>query len=182
MRKPLLSADSRRHYTAWGRFAAEAAGELRHFESALQAPREVQERRLRVILRANAETRFGREHGFSAVQSIRDFQRCVPESSWAAVEPWIERIKGGERNVLTAEQPLHFERTSGSGAHRKDIPYTQALLHEFQSALVVWLASLARACPDVDGPSYWSLSPSFAPPETTAGGIPVGSSGDAVYL
>lgn len=84
--------------------------------------------------------------------------------------------------MLTSEDPVHYERTSGSGALRKDIPYTGALMREFQSALVVWLATLVRDCPAVAGPSYWSLSPDPSPTEATASGIKIGSASDAVYL
>jgi hypothetical protein len=167
---------------AWKQFAAEAEPELRRFEAAMKAPRERQERRLQQILRANVGTQFGREHGFGTVESIRDFRNRVPESDWTSVSCWVDRAKAGEKRVLTAEDPVHFERTSGSGAPQKDIPYTTALMREFQSALVVWLATLVRDCPAIAGPSYWSLSPDRSPPELTDAGITVGSASDASYL
>ena len=167
---------------AWRRFAAEAEPGLRRFEAAMKVPRDAQEHRLRQILRANAGTQFGREHGFGTVESIRDFQDRVPEADWTSVSRWVSRAKAGEKCVLTAEDPFHFERTSGSGARQKDIPYTNALLREFQSALIVWLAALVRDCPAIAGPSYWSLSPDRSPPETTAAGTTVGSASDAGYL
>jgi hypothetical protein len=166
----------------WQEFAAEAEPELRNFESSLPAPRDAQRARLWEILRANADTQFGTEHGFASMQSMRDFQTRVPVSDWASISRWVSRAKSGERRVLTEEDPVHFERTSGSGAQHKDVPYTIALLREFQSALVVWLATLVRDCPAIAGPSYWSISPDNSPPGKTAGGVKVGSASDASYL
>jgi hypothetical protein len=168
--------------TAWREFAAEAEPELRHFESSMKDPRNAQQNRLLQILRTNVGTRFGLEHGFRNINSVRDFQDRVPESDWSSVAHWVSQVKTGEKRVLTGEEPIHFERTSGSGAHHKDIPYTNALMREFQRALVVWLATLVRDCPAIAGPSYWSLSPDLSPPETTAAGITVGSASDATYL
>ena len=166
----------------WQEFAAEAEPELRNFESSLTTPREAQRARVWEILRANADAQFGTEHGFASMQSIRDFQTRVPVSDWTSISGWVSRAKSGEKRVLTEEHPVHFERTSGSGAQHKDVPYTNALLREFQSALVVWLATLVRDCPAIAGPSYWSISPDNSPPDKTAGGVTVGSASDASYL
>ena len=166
----------------WRAFSAAAKPTLQNFESALQDPAAAQQEQLWRILRANAETQFGRKYGFSSVRSIQDFQRRVPESNWANTKPWVERAMSGEQGVLTSEEPVHYERTSGSGSQNKDIPYTPSLLREFQSALVVWLASLARDCPAISGPGYWSMSPDLSPPGRTAAGVSVGSVSDAVYL
>jgi hypothetical protein len=168
--------------TAWQRFAVAADPELRRFEAALRSPGEAQLECLRRILRANAGTAFGRAHGFGAVATAEDFRNRVPESDWSAIESWVGQTKAGEKAVLTQEPTMHFQRTSGSGAARKDMPYTQGLLREFQRALVVWLAALRRDLPAIAGPSYWSLSPDRTPPEDTAAGIPVGSASDAAYL
>jgi hypothetical protein len=167
---------------AWRDFSAAAEPELRIFESSLMAPRDAQRARLWWILRANTDTQFGLEHGFGSMQSIHDFQTRVPVSDWSRICRWVDRAKSGEERVLTAEYPVHFERTSGSGEQHKDVPYTNALLREFQSALVVWLATLVRDCPGIAGPSYWSISPDNSPPEQTAAGVTVGSASDASYL
>lgn len=168
--------------TAWDEFFAEAEPLLRKFESSLMSPGDAQRARLWRILHANADTHFGIKHGFASMQSIRDFQTRVPVSDWSGMSPWVDRAKSGQKRALTAENPVHFERTSGSGAEHKDVPYTNALLREFQSALVVWLASLVRDCPAIAGPCYWSMSPDNSPPEKTAGGVTVGSASDASYL
>ena len=171
-----------RHAAAWAAFARDAESVLQDFESALEHPADVQRQQLRRIVSANADTDFGRAHNFAEVESAEDYQRQVPIADWADLAPLTERMKAGEARVLTFEDAFHFERTSGSGAQSKDVPYTAALMQEFQRALVVWLASLLRDCPAVAGPSYWSLSPDPAPPEITPAGVTIGSAGDAAYL
>lgn len=169
-------------HAAWEQFAAEAGPTLREFELAIRAPRAAQLQRLQAILEASAGTHFGRQHDFASIDSPAEFQRRVPVACWPDVAPWVNRAKTGQSGVLTAEDAVHFERTSGSGSASKDIPYTPALLREFQRALVVSLATLHRDCPGVAGPGYWSLSPDHAPPEFTPGGITMGSAGDALYV
>lgn len=186
MRASLPVAQSPADYnaarTAWADFAAAAGPTLHAFDVALKAPRDAQRECLRRILRANAATQFGLVHDFASITSIEAWQARVPVCSWAELAPQVERIKAGEAGVLTAEAPIHFERTSGSGAQHKDIPYTPALMREFQSALVVWLAALLRDCPDVAGPCYWALSPDRQLPQVTPSGATVGSASDALYL
>ena len=167
---------------AWADFFEAARPALARFESALAAPGEAQRARLRAILKANAATVFGREHGFGSIASVADYQSRVPVADWSAVEPWVRRCMAGEPALLTVAEPVHFECTSGSGAGQKHIPYTRELLREIQDALVVWLATLNRDCPAIAGPAYWALSPDASGPRTTPAGIPVGSASDASYI
>ena len=44
------------------------------FESITKHPEEAQWKLLRRILRTNRDTAYGREHGFSAMQSVEDYQ------------------------------------------------------------------------------------------------------------
>lgn len=170
------------HANAWAAFAAGARPELDRFESAIEQPGQVQRERLRSILAANAETQFGIDYRFSRIRSVEDYQTRVPIADWSDMSPRVERVKAGDAHVLTRGAPFHFERTSGSGSRCKDIPYTSDLMLEFQRALVIWLASLLRACPGVAGPSYWSLSPDPMPPDEAPTGVTIGSVGDAAYL
>lgn len=175
---PALSDPER----AWGAFSRQTASILAAFESSLEHPQVAQERRLTELVNANADSEFGRRHDFGSIRSIDDFRRRVPISTWPDLAPWIERAKAEYAPVLTTEKPVHFERTSGSSAAVKDVPYTPSLLKEFQRALVVWLAKLHEDCPSIAGPAYWALSPAGAADQRTANGTPLGSASDAEYL
>jgi hypothetical protein len=167
---------------AWSAFAAEAAPTLAAFEESLTDPEGVQRELLRVILARNARTDYGRRYDFASIRSYADYRRRVPVTEWADVAPWVQRSQATLASVLSAETPCFYERTSGSCAASKLIPYTPSLLAELQRAVVVWLAQLQRACPAIAGPSYWALSPVAAPGGSAPNGIPIGSASDAQYL
>ncbi|WP_164570704.1 GH3 family domain-containing protein, partial [Pseudomonas viridiflava] len=85
--------------------------------------------------------------------------------------------------ILTREAPLFFERTSGSSAVQKHIPYTRSFLGELQGALTVWLADMHRQIPEIgDGSGYWSMSPPMQAQAIAENGIAIGSTSDLAYL
>ena len=76
---------------------------------------------LRRLLAANADTEFGRRHGFSAIRSVNEYRERVPIRDYEGHREWIDRIAAGSPNVLTCERVRLFEPTSGSrGRHQVD--------------------------------------------------------------
>ena len=175
------------HRVPWRRFAAAAAPLVGSFRAAHRDPAGAQRAILDRLVRAAADTPFGRRHDFASVRDHRDYAERVPVSSWADMARWVDPFDERFDPHGGAIPPSFFEPTSGSSARRKLIPYTSALLAEFQRAVLVWLATLHRACPAIAaGRSYWALSPPFRPsaasPPTTPEGVPIGGNGDASYL
>jgi len=161
--------------------------EARRFEAAIRRPEEAQEELLRELLHRNGDTRFGREHGFSSVRSVADYRARVPLRSYEEFVPWIERIRRGERGVLTVEPVTRLLPTGGSSGGRKLIPWTPSLGAEFRRALAPWIVDLFRRQPDLKrGPAYWSVSPAVDSGEAVSDGedspIPIGFDGDSRYL
>lgn len=168
---------------AWAMFVRAAQPDVERWQAALDAPGAVQARRLAQLLEAGHDTAFGRQHGFAEIRSAEQFRERVPIRDTAAFLPWLERAAQDTEQVLTRERPAFFERTSGSTARGKLIPYTPAFLRELQAAMIVWLASMAREHPGVTaGRAYWSMSPALQPPGTTLNGIAIGSTSDLDYL
>ena len=152
------------------------------FHRALAEPERAQTRLLLATLRANADTVYGRTHGFGRIQSLRQFQNAVPVVGWDEVAPYVDRIAAGEATVLTAEPVRLLEPTGGSSGGTKRIPYTQTLQRQIHAAVGPWIADLSANVPaSARGPAYWSVSPAV-PHERTAGGIPVGFEDDGAYL
>ena len=81
--------------------AVNAPGYAR-FRAALSHPEKVQRAILFRYLRENAETAFGRAHGFSAIRTVEEFQERVPLSAWEDVAPWVDRIAAGEAEEESA--------------------------------------------------------------------------------
>jgi hypothetical protein len=115
---------------------------LRHlaaFEQATHRPREVQEALLRRILAHQAETDFGRAHGFRTIQSVDDFRGQLPIARYEYFEPYIARVRRGELRALLADSCVHmFALTSGTTAARKFIPVTDQYLADYRRGWNIW--------------------------------------------
>lgn len=116
---------------------------LRHLEKSSENPMEENEKLLRKILRSNANTEFGRLHGFADIKSIEEYRQNVPVSAYEDYAPYIERIKNGENNVLTSSKILGYSRTSGSSGVPKYIPATSASIKAYVK--YTWTRALALA-------------------------------------
>jgi hypothetical protein len=157
-------------------------GAARRFKRALSEPDRAQATWLREVLVRDAESVFGREHGFGGIADYTEFARRVPLRGWEELSPWVERVRGGERHVLGMERVTHLAPTSGSSGARKLIPFTAGLQAGFSAAVGPWMYDLVRSSPGVlGGPSYWSVSP-LTDEEATTGAVPVGFADDAEYL
>ncbi|ROP36562.1 GH3 family domain-containing protein [Saccharothrix texasensis] len=119
---------------------------------ALGEARAWQQRVLHDLLDFNAGTAFGREHGFGRIRTLDEYRRAVPVHGYDGLEPWIERMAAGERNVLTADDPVVYFTSSGStGAHKK-VPVTPRFMRTsfFPFFYAAW-ASMVEHHPDVVG-------------------------------
>lgn len=152
------------------------------FDRARATPRASQAALLAEILAANADTDFGRTHGFADIHTIDDFRARVPIRPYDALRPWLDRVAAGETGVLTSEAVIAFEETGGSTAGGKLVPYTASSLRAFRAAVLPWLADLAGRRPGAfAGEAYVSVSPATRAPRMVAG-IPVGMASEGAYL
>ena len=135
------------------------------------------------LLRRNASSDYGQRYGFKGIRSAREYQNAVPVVNYEALREQIEAIKCGRQGVLTEEPVVMLEKTSGSVAASKYIPYTASLRREFQAALAPWMADLfGHRCQMLCGGAYWSVSPVASKREVTEGGLPVGFDEDTEYF
>jgi hypothetical protein len=65
-------------------------------------PMQCQEEFVSRLVRENAKTAFGRDHGFEHIHNLDEYRRYVRLTSYNDYPAYIERIANGERNVLTA--------------------------------------------------------------------------------
>lgn len=119
----------------------------RHRQQLLEALGEAADSQRRVreeAVRANADTEFGRAHGFAAVRSLDDFRAAVPIAAYADYAPWIERAAAGSSGVLTAEDPMLYFTSSGSTGPPKKIPITMTFARDcFMPFLYATYAGIA---------------------------------------
>ncbi len=183
---------------------ARSAGATTRFSRALRDPAAAQAHWLRAQLQRHASSAFGHAYDFRGMRDAADYARFVPLCDYSAVAPSIERIRRGEREVLSCDPVSHLVPTSGSSGARKLIPCTATLQAGFASAVGAWMLDLVRQRPRlVAGPAYWSVSPladDDASPHAltaptrhgvdatdaidtgSAAAIPVGFAADADYL
>lgn len=165
---------------AW--LAASVPAWLR-FRRALRQPAEAQSAILRDQLARNADTAYGRAHGFGEIRTCDQFRERVPTVDYEALQPWIARIMRGEPGVLTRERVTHLVPTSGSTSGRKLIPFTAALQRELNAAIGPWMLDLCREHPPVaSGPAYWSISPTLPATPGEESAVPIGFDDDSAYL
>jgi hypothetical protein len=137
-------------------------------------PDETQEKFLHDLIAANVNTVFGHDHHFDQIRTIDDFRRQVPIQGYADVKPYIERMKAGEKNVLTAEDPEIFALTSGSTGEPKFVPITKSFIDQYSSIATAWMYYILRDHPAAYAKRIFSPQP---PPtdDKTAGGTPIGT-------
>lgn len=165
-------------YSAFGFLGSRETAE---FEKESKDARKSQQDRLLQIIAANQDTVYGREHNFSSIKSISDFQKNVPINVYDSLQPYIERAAAGEQNVLTVDPPFMFATTSGTTGARKLIPITRSYVKEFRRASVVSGYNLLKRFPGIArGVSLSVFSP--AEESRTSGNLPCGAISGRLYL
>lgn len=144
-----------------------------------KAPLEVQGALLRRILAENAGTEFGQRHGFGRIANLAEYRHAVPLHTYEDLRPLIERQEATGERCLTAEQPVYYNRTSGTGGAPKNIPITatslQRLKNDQQLSAHIW--SLGSRV--LEG-STFAIS-GAAVEGRMAGGTPFGSASGLLY-
>jgi hypothetical protein len=159
---------------------ATAPGAVKRFDRVSRAPIESQQRLLGEILGTNADSAYGRRHGFGGISTFRQFQERVPIASYEDLEPYIKAAMVGEPNQLTKHAPVLFTTTSGTTGARKYIPMTREGKRAKSRLTWLWLCGLYRDHPSIVGGRILSVvSPeveSYAP-----SGVPCGAESGHAY-
>jgi hypothetical protein len=163
--------------------AATTAPEAVRFERALRDPEGAQRALLRGLLEVTAPSARGRELGLRPRMTLREFRDAVPIVAYDDLAPYVARIARGEKGVLSTDPTTMFERSGGSTATTKLVPYGRGLFDAFSRATSPWLFDLQRRFPRIRaGRSYWSVSHAVRKAERTEGGVPIGLEDDSAYL
>jgi sterol desaturase/sphingolipid hydroxylase (fatty acid hydroxylase superfamily) len=148
--------------------------------AAARRPNATQLRVLRRILRAQRDTRFGREHGFASIRSVEEFQRRVPVQTYESIANYIDEQEEARKPALNAEAPVFYARTSGTTGAPRHIPITPRSLKEQQRAQRLFAYVQHRAVPAAyDGKILAIVSPAVEGHLPT--GTPYGSMSGHLY-
>jgi hypothetical protein len=119
----------------------------RAFDAATQDPQKSQDAYLMALITANRDTEYGKRFGFATIRSPAEFRARVPLVTYQDVEPYVQRLMAGERNLLTAEAPIFYALSTGTTGGMKQIPVTPAYRAEFQRTVHVSMWHLFRKFP-----------------------------------
>ncbi len=152
----------------------------RSFDRATTDPQAAQLALLRNLLQQNQATQYGQMHQFSRITTCEEYADAVPINTFLDLAPSIERMKTGERNVLTADQPVLFNMTSGTTAEPKYVPITRHDLSLTANRSHQWLYRALNDHPKIlDGAFVCIVG--AATEGFTESGIPYGSASGMMY-
>jgi hypothetical protein len=94
-------------------------------------PAESQQEVLTRLIAASRDTMWGREHGYRSLETHEQFCRNVPVQTYEDLIPYVERLRGGEKNVLWPGEVKWFAKSSGTTSTKsKFIPITRESLED----------------------------------------------------
>jgi GH3 auxin-responsive promoter len=133
-----------------------------------------QEAVMQHLVKYGARTVLGKEHRLAEVKTYDEYKQAIPIRDYEAFIPYIDRIKGGEQNVLWRGKPMYFAKTSGTTSGVKYIPITRDSIGNHigtaRDALLCYMAESGNTA-FADGKMIFL---SGSPELERVGGIPTG--------
>jgi len=94
-------------------------------------PQNVQQEEFSKLISTAKDTAWGKQHGYTDITDIEQFQEKVPIQTYDDIYPFVERLRAGEENVLWPGDIKWFAKSSGTTADKsKFIPMSQEALEE----------------------------------------------------
>ena len=120
---------------------------LRQGERASQIQRESILKRVA----ANAESRFGRDHGFAHIRSIDEFRNQVPIGGYERHREYIEDVMRGDVGAMFQPDSkiLMFATTSGTTDKPKMLPVTEEFYRQYKASWQYWGTGVYRDYPEL---------------------------------
>ena len=152
---------------------------FRRLHAEAKSPAAAQQRVLSEILAANADTSFGKRHGFDSIRNAADYRHAVPVQSYEDLRDDIEAQESSGEPRLTREQPVYYNRTSGTVAAPKNIPVTASGLKRIRGNQQLAAYSFSR-WPGLFGGKMFAVT-GAAVEGHMPGGTPYGSASGLLY-
>lgn len=98
-------------------------------------PVQTQKKVFKELISSAQNTLFGKDHDFSNIVSHEDFVKRVPIRDYEEIKEYVNKIIGGENDVLWPGKPLYFAKTSGTTSGAKYIPITKvSIQHQVEAS------------------------------------------------
>lgn len=104
---------------------------MHQIEQFIRHPHDTQEDWFQRLIYEARYTEWGEKHGFSDIKSRAQYRERVPLTSYEDLQPYIERIRRGEQNILWNTDIRWFAKSSGTTAGKsKFIPVSNEAIEE----------------------------------------------------
>src|SRR5262245_41922015 len=127
---------------------------LRHafaqLQKQLQDPERTQQDLLARLTASFAQTQYGRALHIKAGDNYRAFAAKAPLVGDDDIRDFVARQMRDEGRVIAPARVLFYEKSSGSSASAKYIPYTRALRRSFNRMFAAWLYDLLAHGPRLE--------------------------------
>ena len=134
------------------------------------------------LLSDNKDTEYGRRFRFGELQSVADFRREHPLTTFKHYAPYVERlIESGEPNLLTAAAISRIGVTSGTSGTASKLPVVpeQRAIFFFQGITVIFDV-ISRNFGDFQSSMQRTLKIFYTPtPRFTKSGLVIGPNSSA---
>jgi hypothetical protein len=134
----------------------------KRFLLALENPKLAQDRIQKQIFNNFICSKYGEKVGIKSIQQWKQ----IPIIKYHNIEDLISQQLQSQRNqtsFFTAEKILFYEKTSGSRAAAKLIPYTKSLRRSFNQMFCIWANDLiTNGCKFSTGKIYFCISPQLS--------------------
>lgn len=107
-----------------------------------------QKRVLSRMLRKGSATVYGKKYGFADIEDFHAYRHSVPMVTYDDIEPYIERHKSGEKNVLWPGRIQNFAVSAGTTGKGKHIPLSEERLRSDQRFMRKVILSYIRQNPN----------------------------------
>jgi len=98
---------------------------LQPWHDGVNAPAKTQDQVLHRLLQIYAQTDYGVRHGSTQINSITEYRRAFPITTYAEYKPLIDRVMAGEVRLLLSEEPIGWAITRGTTrGESKFVPMT----------------------------------------------------------
>ena len=151
------------------------------FELQTKDPIRAQKKILFEYLLRNKNTEYGKSHKFGTIKSIEDFQAKVPICNYENLRLSVESMTRGKKNILTADKPVFFGRTSGTTGKPKLIPVTKYSRNKKAELMALWTYYISRDHPGAtNGKVFAIIDPEVK--TVTESGVPCGPENGHAYV
>src|SRR5665647_2946318 len=87
---------------------------VHQIELFMKYPEEVQSEWFIKLVSTAKDTEWGRKYDFKSIRTMEHFKERVPISSYEDMQPFIDRLRKGEQNILWPSDIRWFAKSSGT--------------------------------------------------------------------